>query len=223
MSPRSALRHVAVSIVALAAAPGRAAPPHATLSPGWSVEAEAQGDLNADGLDDAVVILSKDVDTPAKSKVLLRVYFGQRDGTYALAAENSKGLCAHCGGVLGEPVPYSVSVERGVLHLEMSGGSRERWGLVTKWRFRRGAFFLIGVTADTFDSAAAVGDVESIVRDANVSTLKMEMTTKTVVSLGNDGDPVTRASTRSCAIAPSYKALRLEALGDRFSSPECRP
>ena len=49
--------------------------------------------------------------------------------------------------MMGDPF-QGVGIEKGILHITHSGGSSWRWGIIDKYRFQDGDFYLIGCTKD---------------------------------------------------------------------------
>lgn len=101
---------------------------------GWSVEEEIQGDLNDDGIPDAVMILKEEgKEDPLDQGRSLVVLLGRNNGSFELIGVGKKVLlCVGCFGIMaGRPV---VSIQRRVLVVDQLRGSRETSGGL--WRFR---------------------------------------------------------------------------------------
>lgn len=122
------------------------------------------GDLNQDGLEDAVLVLySTFEDSPENHgdempDRLLLILFKTANG-YTLAGKSSKAvLCYQCGGVFGDPFDGVSISEKGVLQISHYGGSSERWAFQEKFRYQNGSFYLIGSSSDIYSIAKDCGD-----------------------------------------------------------------
>lgn len=128
------------------------------VEPNTKVLFSQSGDLNADGVQDAVLILDHvGVDDELlgegafRSTVLL-----VRDvaGKLRKARQNNKIVpCARCGGVAGDPFGY-VRVEKGVLTVFNEGGSREHWSAEYTFQYSAGAedWMLEKITRNAIDT-----------------------------------------------------------------------
>lgn len=101
--------------------------------------ASQAGDLNTDGLQDAILIL--DGAKTSRQKLgegdprTLLLLIRHPDGHFVEAARNSKIVpCASCGGLVGDPFGY-VRVDKGGFIVSIEGGSRERWSSEYTFRF----------------------------------------------------------------------------------------
>jgi len=88
------------------------------------------GDLNGDGLLDALVVLDRPKPDPASHDSpprIVVVALADSAGRLRKAAQNDKIVpCAECGGIAGDPFGYS-RIEKDGFTLLTEGGSRERW------------------------------------------------------------------------------------------------
>lgn len=131
---------------------------------GWSVEQELQGDLNGDGINDAVLMLVEDghagpTDEAARSLVVLA---GQADGSFQQMGANRKLLlCVQCFGALGDEP--RLSIQRNVLVVEQEAGSRETTSGLWRLRFDPASkrIRLIGLDVKWTDRATGKAKVES--------------------------------------------------------------
>ncbi|RMH90995.1 hypothetical protein EBB59_08585 [Lysobacter pythonis] len=99
---------------------------------GYKLVSSQKGDLNKNGLDDALVLVEEVGNTSmvlgqgAKRKLLVVV--ANAAGGYELARSNDKIVpCNTCGGVSGDPFGYMKIDAPGIFRLVVEGGSRERW------------------------------------------------------------------------------------------------
>lgn len=128
----------------------------AFIPKGWKAQDEQAGDLNGDGLPDAVLQLIED--KPARDakdefqerQRAMLILFKTADGKYARAAVASKLLmCASCGGMLGgdgSNPGADVKIEKGVLLVSQLYGARESTDLLQRFRYDAATqkFILIG-------------------------------------------------------------------------------
>ena len=146
---------------------------------GWHILDQVNGDLNKDGLPDAVVVVEQNSTRTATEKEMsgpeglprvLFVLFQTSDKKYQKAAQsNTICLMSDQGGVMGDPY-QAPEIAKGVLVVRMQGGSREMWHLTYRFRFQNGDFFLIGATNDAVDR----GTGKSQTYDLNLSTKSLE-------------------------------------------------
>lgn len=149
-----------------------AAAPEGFVPAGWRLMQTARGDLNGDGLADAVVVAESErvTDAPGDSWELPRllvIAFAEAGGRLRLSAVSEKVvLCKGCGGVFGDPFE-SVEVKGGVLVVDHYSGSRDRWSLTDRFRFQSGTWAHVGATQTNTDTLDLSYTEQ---RDANLST-----------------------------------------------------
>ncbi|MBS1811702.1 MAG: hypothetical protein JST84_26310 [Acidobacteria bacterium] len=138
---------------------------------GWKLQDEQAGDLNGDGLPDAVLQLIQDLPNPKdefleRSRALL-VLFKTSDGKYMRAAVAAKVLmCAGCGGMLGgtgDSPAADVKIEKGVLIVSQLSGAREATDLLQRFRYnpQTKQFLLIGQDINSYDRLVGNSEVVS--------------------------------------------------------------
>ncbi len=139
---------------------------------GWKAQDEQSGDLNGDGMPDAVLQLIEDKsEQNAKGEFQERtramlIVFKTADGKFSRAAVATKLLmCGGCGGMLGgtgESAGADVKIEKGVLIVSQLSGARDMVDLLQRFRYDPQAkqFFLIG--QDITNRDRAVGNSEVI-------------------------------------------------------------
>ncbi|MCW3085632.1 MAG: hypothetical protein JWP12_2998 [Bacteroidetes bacterium] len=171
---------------------------------GWHLlDSVAYGDLNKDGLKDAVfVIESKDkitktlysdtiiYDTEEGSTArILIILFQHKDGRFRLAVQNNDFILrSDEGGAFGEPF-NGLEIKNGALTIHFYGGSRERWAADYVFRFQNNDWFLIGALSSVYDDITHAGSCSTY----NFSTKKTE-------SLSFTGDPKDKGTTVGKAI-----------------------
>ena len=146
----------------------------AFIPKGWKAQDEPTGDLNGDGLPDAVLQLIED--KPARDakdefqerQRALLILFKTADGKYARAAVASKLLmCASCGGMLGgsagDAPGAEVKIEKGVLIVVQLYGSREATDLLQRFRYDAASqkFLLIGQDITNIDRLTGASETVS--------------------------------------------------------------
>jgi hypothetical protein len=104
----------------------------AFLPAGATLVASAEGDLDADGDNDVLMVYApapNKEDAPRTLRVLLR----DSKGVLLTAATNPNAiLCRRCGGMMGDPL-QPIRIGSGGFTLRFEGGSRELW--FTEFRF----------------------------------------------------------------------------------------
>lgn len=145
----------------------------AFVPPGWKSQDEQAGDLNGDGLPDAVLQLIEDKsEQDAKGEFQMRyrallILFKTADGKYTRAAVAGKLLmCGGCGGMLGgtgETPAADVRIEKGVLIVSQLYGARESTDWLQRFRYDAPAkkFWLIGQDITSADRLEGNSEVIS--------------------------------------------------------------
>lgn len=144
--------------------------PDESVQKDWSILGSAEGDLNKDGLDDLVIVLRStgEESNPSSPRVLL-IYFRDASNTFTLKETNSTFILKiEDGGIMGNPF-QNISINRGSILIDHSGGSRERWSYTHRFNYRDNGFYLIGSTENITDTATN----ESTTKDYNLLTGKM--------------------------------------------------
>jgi hypothetical protein len=118
---------------------------------GWKVLKQAEGDLNKDGVPDAVLALASIQEDASAEEAMeaprpLLILLKQADGSFVLSGSHPDFiLCKMCGGVFGDPLE-GVKIERGTVVVTHYGGSNQKWGTTHRFRFQDGDWYLIGQT-----------------------------------------------------------------------------
>jgi hypothetical protein len=113
----------------------------------------AKGDLNKDGIDDAVLALYHTMENEDMEKIntdsipprLLVILFGSSKGYIQSAKSSTTLLRKYCGGVFGDPF-NGIIIDKNVLTISHYGGSNWRWSITDKFRFQNSNWYLIGQT-----------------------------------------------------------------------------
>lgn len=138
---------------------------------GWKLETDesiVSGDLNRDGVADAVLRLVEDLPIEGADGTLnmrsraLVILIARPDGGFMRAAVAPKLLgCTLCYGVLGDPAGGNIRLEikNGILDVNQLSGSREATDLTLRFRHdpASGRFLLIGAERSDYDRAAGGG------------------------------------------------------------------
>ena len=105
---------------------------------GYEVLNFTKGNLNRDGIDDAILILkviNEDNSMGDSPKRSLYILIGNGNGGYKLATKNSKCvLGVKDGGMIGDPFS-AVAIKNGYFSIEHYGGSSWRWIKITTFRY----------------------------------------------------------------------------------------
>lgn len=130
--------------------------------PGWDVEQEVRGELDAGVMGTVLVLVSQNADaTDEHPRMLLVLEEAPGGRRRQVGRSESLLLCVECAGAMG--VGPQVSIERHVLIVEQMRGSRE--AVKGTWRFRRekqtGRMRLIGLDVRKWDRATGVGTLKS--------------------------------------------------------------
>ena len=142
---------------------------------GWRLETDeavVTGDLNRDGVADAVLRLVEDMPVENSEGTLntryraLVILVARPDGGFMRAAVAPKLLgCSTCFGALGGPDGSNIQVEikNGVLDVNQLSGSREATDLTLRFRhdLTTNRYQLIGAERSDYDRAAGGGSSTS--------------------------------------------------------------
>ncbi len=142
---------------------------------GWSVleygDNEPQvvfGDLNQDSIDDAVLVLEKNIEDEAGNPRQLLFLFGTAEnGFKQKALADSVILNSKQGGGFGDPYD-GISIVDGVVQVNFWGGSNSKWSQSYQYEYIEGDFFLIG--AKLGDYTNQVNEDEEVVLEINERT-----------------------------------------------------
>jgi hypothetical protein len=138
---------------------------------GWKVETDegvVSGDLNRDGVPDAVLRLVEDLPLQGPDGVYntryraLVILIARPDGGFMRGPVATKLLgCSLCFGVLGDPEGGNIQVEikNGILDVSQLSGSREATDLTLRFRhdLTTNRYQLIGAERSEYDRAAGGG------------------------------------------------------------------
>ncbi len=130
-----------------------------------SILSQATTDFNADGFEDAVLILKKDKEEEtsdyANNKPTLRpllLLAADSTGSFHLIARNDKAVyCVDCGGQMGDPFSDLIAHEQYV-SIQHYGGSQNRWArhLTFKYDREKKQWFLYKDAEETFNASTPV-------------------------------------------------------------------
>lgn len=128
---------------------------------GWSILAQAEGDLTKDGVADIAAVIERAEpadhvpgcdrwrNQSGAAPRMLIVLTANGSGGFQLSAENRTiVLRADEGGIMGDPFA-SLEILRGTVVLQHYGGSAWRWGHTYRFRQQDRGWFLIGYTEDS--------------------------------------------------------------------------
>jgi len=123
----------------------------ATFPKRVDTSAVVTGDLNNDGIQDLVVVVSypytvdypDDMPYDGDAMVPLAVYLGTKDGYSLLVQSNNAILCQGCGGVFGNPFSGLEINKNNQLQIYHYGGSSERWAYTDTYEYRKDNMYLV--------------------------------------------------------------------------------
>jgi hypothetical protein len=121
------------------------------LPPGAIPVASANGDLDADGDEDTLVIYAPSPQQDEAPRTLL-VLLREPGGVLRPALTNPKAiLCSRCGGMMGDPL-QPIQTVRGGFTLRFEGGSRELWFTVFRFaHIKAGGWRLVEIDGQATD------------------------------------------------------------------------
>ena len=165
---------------------------------GWKTEKIARGDLNRDGRIDAAIVLIENKPATDKDgiatdrKRALVIAFNDKRGWKRVGFNNQLLLGTRDGGAFYgmSAAPVEVSIEKGVVLVNMEFGSREVTTTthILRWEPKRHAVYVLGVDTATRDrndgsfKASSVNYLMGVKRVMN--SVSNGKNTKTVISKG---------------------------------------
>jgi hypothetical protein len=100
---------------------------------GYHVIGRAEGSLNGDDKEDAILVVQS-MDTIHPERVVFLLVRNEQ-GNYEKVAENNQAIfCQDCGGVLGDPF-QRVVIKNDYFTIEHFGGSSERWARYSTFKY----------------------------------------------------------------------------------------
>lgn len=130
---------------------------------------EVLGDLDKDKIDEKIQVYNtnKEGDLGIERKVVI---FKHENNDWILWHQcNGPVLPSRHGGVMGEPFE-DISIEKGCIVISHSGGSRDKWSYIHRYRFQNDDWYLIGATIGYGEPAC-----NWFTYDYNLSTGKIEI------------------------------------------------
>lgn len=139
---------------------------------GWKTEKIVRGDLNRDGRSDAAIVLAQtksarvEDGVPMGRQRALVIAFKARKGWQRVGFSNQLLLGTRDGGAFYgmTDAPVELSIEKGVVLVNMEFGSREVTTTThrLRWEPKRKAVYVIGMDAATRDRANGGGETTSV-------------------------------------------------------------
>ena len=143
--------------------------PSVTSPKGYTNFKEEKGDLDGDGIDELLVAYETDKNTDLGKERQIHI-FKKEDNKWKLHKKFTGPLLpSQGGGTLGDPF-RDIRIKKGVIVIEQSGGSRQQWSYVHKFRKQDNSWELIGATVsylteckefDKYDYNLNTGKVEA--------------------------------------------------------------
>ena len=167
---------------------------------GWKTEKIARGDLNRDGRSDAAIVLiedkpAQDADGVATSRQrALVIALNRKNGWQRVGWSNQLLMGTRDGGAFYGvmPTPVDVSIEKGVVIINMEFGSREVTTLTYRLRYEnaRRAVYVIGrdaATRDRLDASVTTTSVNYLTGDKQMTTFKADDVPENTVVINGKG------------------------------------
>ncbi|RYY72093.1 MAG: hypothetical protein EOO13_00790 [Chitinophagaceae bacterium] len=107
---------------------------------------EKIGDLDRDGMEERVLVVSFPDSTGQKDIRELRILKRQGRGWIIWHRSLKAILQPEEGGSFGDPFEY-IEIDKGLLTVRQSGGNAWKWGQTDKYRYQHGRFELVGYTS----------------------------------------------------------------------------
>lgn len=145
-------------------------------------------DFNGDGKLDRYEVITTDRDNDGLGFVRELHFYTDGEDTPWYVSETAVLSTKH-GGVMGDPLRGVNHTEKGIVYINHSGGSREKWGYSHTYRWQKGDFKLIGATVFT-DTPCEKSDK----MDYNLSTGKANYSLKTMDCTTSTTKPKTSES-----------------------------
>lgn len=110
--------------------------------------AEAFGDLDSDGVDEKVTVLSEGQDASGFGRKRVLYVYKQTNNKWEVWCKSTQAILSdESGGMMGDPF-ISVTIKQGCIETQHYGGSRVRWGYKHRYRFQNGKCELTNVTSE---------------------------------------------------------------------------
>lgn len=149
---------------------------------------ESAVDFNGDGKPDRYEVITTDRDNDGLGFVRELHFYTEGENAAWYVSEKAVLSTEH-GGLLGDPLRGLSHTEKGILRINHSGGSRDRWEYTHVYRWQEGDFKLIGATIITDTPCEKSGEL-----DYNISTGKASYTLKTMDCTTSTTKPKTSES-----------------------------
>ena len=169
---------------------------------GYKKLAEVNGDLDRDSINEKIFVFDTGEEGDLGTKREVRIYIkGQKEWKLWHKAKNAV-LSSQSGGIMGDPF-QDLRIERGCIVLDHLGGSRQKWNYTHRYRYNRGDWTLIGLTAVVSDPC---NQVETF--DYNLSSGKV-IYKKDFEACSGDNRKITKTESETF----NYKQKRLPEMG----------
>lgn len=168
--------------------------------PGWKIDSFISGSLHNKKSHDLAMILVKEnenVQSNDMNDASLVIYLENKNHKLELHTKSAKAICVNCAGAKGPPGPLGrLSLGHDVLLVTYSGGSREVWTHVLKWRLSmpQNKFLLIG---ESYKSIDTLNPQANSFLDINYLALKAEK-------------KVARKQKTVCRVNQDYKSIEMD-------------
>ena len=164
---------------------------------------EVKGDLDGDGNEDLLIAYETDKQTDFGKERQIHI-FKKEDKKWKLQKKFTGPLLpSDHGGMMGDPF-QDIKIKKGVIIIEQSGGSRDKWSYVHRFRKQNNSWLLIGATVDTFTPCE-----KSDKYDYNLNTGKVEVESS-VMKCDENGEEKGKPKTKKSSFTLKKKDVLME-------------
>lgn len=164
---------------------------------------EAKGDLDGDGKENLLIVYETDKQTDFGKERQIHI-FSKDDRKWKLQKKfTGPVLPSEHGGMMGDPF-QDIKIKKGVIIIEQSGGSRDKWSYVHRFRKQNDSWELIGATVDTFTPCE-----KSDKYDYNLSTGKVEAESSEM-KCDENGEEKGKPKTKKSSFSLKKKSVPME-------------
>lgn len=164
---------------------------------------EVKGDLDGDGTDELLIAYEAEKETDSGRERQIHI-FKKEDKKWKLHKKFTGPLRTSIeGGVMGDPF-QDIKIRKGVIIIEQSGGSRDKWSYVHRFRKQNDSWELIGATIDYITPCE-----KSDKYDYNLNTGKVEIESS-VMKCDENGEEKGKPKTHKSSFTLKKKAVPME-------------
>ncbi len=164
---------------------------------------EVKGDLDGNGTEDLLIAYETDKQTDFGKERQIHI-FKKEDKKWKLHKKFTGPLLpSDQGGVMGDPF-QDIQIKKGVIIIEQSGGSRDKWSYIHRFRKQNNNWELIGATVNLFTPCE-----KSDKYDYNLNTGKVEVESA-VLKCDENGEEKGTPKAKKSSFSLKKKAVLME-------------